>query len=142
MNFTVVQFNIGEPDCLGCKTEVRMCGFLYLLGTCPKPAHTSPAWWFYHLPVGWGLMMGAVGVKDLGEGCSLALLEGNSLADLAPSGLLHSSPISLEGGTSEKREMCTSNFNFEVGEIVAGFFLELCLIPHPSLFPPNIFADF
>lgn len=73
--------------------------------------------------------MGAGGVKDLGEGRSLALLEENPLADPPPCGLLHSSPISWEGGTSEKREMCTSNFNFEVGEMVAVFFLELLLIP-------------
>lgn len=78
-------------------------------------------------------MTGAHGVKDLGEGRSLALLEGNSLAAPAPSRLLHLSPISLEGGTSERREMCTSNFNFEVGEMVVGFFLEL-LLPLP---PPQ-----
>lgn len=78
----------------------------------------------------WGLMMGR---KDLGFGPSLALLEGNPSDDPAPSGLLHSSPTSLEGGTSEERETHTSNFNFEVGEMVAGFFLELLLIlPAPS----------
>lgn len=68
-----------------------------------------------------------------GFGPSLALLEGNPSDDPAPSGLLHSSPTSLEGGTSEERETHTSNFNFEVGEMVAGFFLELLLIlPAPS----------
>lgn len=139
MNFTVGQFNTGEPDCLRCKTEVSMYGFFYLLGTCPKPAPISPAWWFFCLPVSWGLVMGAHGVKDLREGHSLTLLERNPLADPAPSGLLHSSPTPLEGGTSEKREMCTSNFNFEVGEMVAGFFLELLLIPTPPKYLCRLF---
>lgn len=65
MNFTVGQFDIGEPDCPGCKTKVRMCDFLCFSGSFPKPAHMSPAWWFYCLPVSWGLMMGPCGVKDL-----------------------------------------------------------------------------
>lgn len=60
---------------------------------------------------------------------------------LLPYGLLHSSPISLEGGTSEKREMRTSNFNFEVGEMAAVFFSWssfLSSAPHPPLPQPQI----
>jgi len=77
--------------------------------------------------------MGCPWGEELGEGRSLALLEGNPLADPAPSRISRSSPISLEGGASEKREMRTSNFNFEVGEMVAYwfFFLELLLISPP-----------
>lgn len=61
------------------------------------------------------------------------------MAHPAPSRLLHSPPVSLEGGTLAKREQRTSDFNFEVGEIVAGFFLELLLIS--PLLAPNICAD-
>lgn len=94
--------------------------------------HLSPAspHQLFLVATGWGLMMGT---KDLGFGPSLAWLQGNPSADPAPPGLLHPSPISLEGGTSEEREMHASHFNFEVGEMVAGFFLELLLIlPAPS----------
>lgn len=94
-------------------------------GACPSPRGLFLA------ASGWGR-------NDLGFGPSLAWLGGNPSADPAPPGLLHPSPISLEGGTSEEREMHTSHFNFEVGEMVAGFFPELLLI----LPAPNIFADF
>lgn len=112
----------------------QKCGFLYLSGICPNPAPTCPAWGVYCLPGCWG----ASGVQNLGEGRSLASLEGNPLADPAPSGLLHSSPISLEGRTSEKREMCTSNFpHFKVKIVVDFFSWSSFLFPTPPQ-PPSL----
>lgn len=79
--------------------------------------------------------------RELGEGRSLASLEGNPSADAAPSRLSHSAPLSPGRGTLAEKEMCTPNFNFEVGAMVAScllfFPLELLLIP-PS--PPGPFA--